>query len=112
MKKFIKTMKEFLNEENEYSDSVIKTIEFDGEEFTLHVNDEPMKVQFYLNTLDGEPYIDINKIIPTNMLDNAVWVEQGGEQEEIADMLGDILEKTKQTTKSGYNNYILYNIIG
>ena len=90
---------------------MVKTIKFNGRKLTLHrVADNPMKVQFYLDTVKGEPYIDINKIIPTNMLIDAVWVKVGGTEEKIADMLGDILQKTNKTTNSGYDNYVMYNI--
>lgn len=88
----------------------ISTIEFKGKKLTLHkAADDPMKVQFYLNTIKGEPYVDINKILPMNMLVNAIWVETGGIEEEIADMIV-FLEKTDRTTKSGYNNFIMYKV--
>lgn len=112
LKKHIKTLREFLNEQqNNVDETYIKTINFNGEKLTLHkIADDPMKVQFYLNTIEGEPYIDINKIIPTNLLIDAIWVKTGGVEEKVADMLGDILQKTNRTTSSGYNNYVMYNI--
>lgn len=95
----------------ETDSTYIKTIKFNGKRLTLHkVADNPMKIQFYLDNINGEPYIDINKIIPTNMLIDAIWVKIGGEEEKIADMLNDILQKTKKTTNNGYNNYVMYKI--
>jgi hypothetical protein len=112
--KFIKTtLQDFLTEQKKNVDETyIRTINFNGKKLTLHkVADNPMKVQFYLNTTRGESYVDINKILPTNMLVDAIWVETGGIEEKIADTL-EFLEKTDRTTKSGYNNFIMYNIVG
>ena len=90
----------------------IKIIEFNGENFTLHkISNDPFKTLFYLNTIKGEPYIDINKIIPTSLLLFAIWVEVGSKEEKIADILQDILQKTDRTTESGFNQYVMYNII-
>lgn len=113
---FIKTkMKDFIKEQNvqdSYEDETyIKTIKFDGEELTLHkVSDTPMKTLYYLDTLDGESYIDINTILPDNLLIDAVWVKVGGDEEKIADSL-DIFKKTEKKTSSGYNKYVMYDII-
>ena len=113
--KHIKTFENYnnINENNENVDNTyIKTIEFNGEKLALHkYSDNPMSVLFYLDTMDGESYMDINTTIKTNMLIDAIWVKNGGDEEIIADGL-DFLEKTDRTTKSGFNKYIMYNIIG
>ena len=103
--------KSLTTESKEVTDETyIKTIKYNGKKLTLHkVADTPLKTQFYLDTMSGETYIDINKILPDNLLMDAIWVEKGGTEEKIADTL-DILSKTDRTTKSGYNTYILYNI--
>ena len=88
----------------------VKTIKFNGKKLTLHkFSDNPMKVLFYLNTMKGESYIDINTIISDNMLIGAIWVKIGGEEEKIANEI-DILQKTNRTTVCGYNNYAMYSI--
>ena len=109
-----KYIKSFLEstQSDDIDETYIKTIEFEGEKLTLHkVADNPMKTQLYLDTLDGESYIDINKILPTNMLVDAVWVEVGGTEEKVADTL-DILKKTSKTTSNGHSKYVMYNIVG
>jgi len=110
MSKQIK-LKSLLKTINESTDSTyIDTINFNGEQLTLHkIADNPMKIQYYLETSDGEPYIDISTILPDNLLVDAVWVKAGGEEEQIADTL-DFLEKTDRTTEGGFNTYILYNV--
>jgi len=108
--KNLKTLNEFIKENVQEENTFIKTIKHDGEELQLHkVADDPFKVQYYLEDEEG-PYIDINKILPDNMLLDAIWVEKGGEEEKIADGL-DFLEKTEKTTKSGFSQFILYDII-
>lgn len=111
-RKYIKTTREFLTEQKEEVDNTyVKTISFNGKKLTLHkIADDQLKTQFYLNTMNGESYLDINKILPNNMLIDAIWVEIGGKEEKIADML-EFLEKTTKTTNSGFNKYIMYNII-
>jgi hypothetical protein len=52
----------------------------------------------------------LNKILLGNALVDAIWVEKGGEEEEIADMLS-FLKKTNLTTTSGFNTYIKYDIV-
>lgn len=106
----IKMFEDF--EQQEYQDETfVKTIDLEDEKLNLHkVAKNPMKVQFYLETIDGELYIDLNKILPDNMLIDAVWVKVGGEEERIADMLNDILSKTDKKTKSGFNTYVMYEI--
>lgn len=105
------TITEFIKEQSDNTpDTFIKTITHDGEDLMLHkVSDNPMKVLYYLDTMDGESYIDINTILEDNLLIDAIWVKIGGEEEVIADNL-DFLEKTNKKTSSGYNKYIMYNI--
>lgn len=92
-------------------DTYVKKITIDDDELTLHkVDTNPMKVLFYLNDMEGDSYIDINTILPDNMLIDAVWVKIGGLEEEIADDISDVLTKTDRKTTSGYNQYIMYNI--
>jgi len=86
-------------------------IVFEGKKFKLSkVSDAGMNTVLYLDTLRGEPYIDINKILPENYLLDAIWVQAGGKEEKIADTL-DILKKTKIKTESGYNKYVMYDIL-
>lgn len=91
--------------------SYLKTITYNGRKLSLHrIADNPMKVQFYLETMKGESFVDINQILPTNMLIDAIWVKIGGIEEIIANTL-DFLKITNRTTKNGYNNYVMFNII-
>lgn len=112
----IKTkMKDFIKEQNvqdSYEDETyVKTMKFNGEKLTLHkFSESPMKTLYYLDTLDGESYIDINTILPDNLLIDAIWVKVGGDEEKIADSL-DIFKKTEKKTSSGYNKYVMYDII-
>lgn len=110
-KNFIKTtFIEFLNEEKDVDNTYIKDVRYKDKNLKLHkVYNNPMKVLYWLETMQGESYIDINTILETNLLVDAIWVKIGGDEEKIADSL-DFLEKTNKTTKSGYNSYVMYNI--
>jgi hypothetical protein len=109
-KRFIKTMAMFIKESAEVDKTYIETIEFDDETLTIHkIADSPLKTQFYANTLEGESYIDISKILSDNMLIDAVWIEKGGDEERIADKI-DCLSKTDKTTKAGFKTFIIYKI--
>jgi hypothetical protein len=89
----------------------IKVIVFEGKKLKLSkVSDAGMNTVLYLDTMRGEPYIDINKILPDNYLLDAIWVQVGGKEEKIADTL-DILKKTNAKTKSGFNQYVMYDIL-
>lgn len=111
LKNIIKTtIREVLNEANNVQSTFIKQIKFNGRDLNLYkVSDNPMKVLFYLDTEAGEPYMDINTILPDNMLVDAIWVERDGKEEKVADKL-DFLDKTDRTTKSGYNRYVMYMV--
>jgi fructose-1,6-bisphosphatase len=109
--KYIKPFGTLNENDGNVDETYIKTLNFNGEKLTLHKYAEnPMKVIFYLDTMDGESYMDINTIIDTNLLVDAIWVKVGGDEEKIADSL-DFLSKSKNTTASGYNKYVMYNII-
>lgn len=63
----------------------------------------------YLESEDGEPYIDLNKQLVGYPLMDAVWIENGDIEESIASKLN-FLEKTDFEKKQGYNTYTMYNI--
>lgn len=95
----------------EVSSETLGTIKIKGKNFNVFKVGQNFNILIYLESINGEPYIDINQNIPGNMLLNAIWVKQGGEEEKIADKLIQILKKTSKTTQSGYNTYILYEIL-
>jgi len=89
----------------------IKVILFEGKKLKLSkVSDVGMDTVLYLDTMRGEPYIDINKVLEDNTLTDAIWVNVGGKEERIADTL-DILKKTNIKTRSGFNQYVMYEIV-
>lgn len=88
----------------------IEKIKINGEPFDVfHIHNNGFENHIYLVDEFGDLYIDVNKEFSDNPLLNAVWVEQGGEEERIADRLN-ILNKTGNTTKSGFNTYIMYKV--
>lgn len=90
----------------------VGTIKFQGRKLNVFITGKHgFETLIYLDTIQGEQYIDLNTILPENKLLNAIWVKQGEIEEKIADHLIGIIHKTSRTTTSGYNTYILYEIV-
>lgn len=113
--KHIKSRIDFINENFEGGETnepvLVKEIDLDGQKlFVYKYYVSPYETSFYVEDENGEPYIDINKNIQFKPVLNGIWVQQGGEEEKIANMLVDDMKKTITTTTSGYNTYTLYII--
>ena len=105
-------IKQVIKEEAE-NDNIFTTIKINGKQYNvLFDSKDQFKPFIYIESLDGEPYIDINTILADNLLLGAVWVKQGGKEEKLADTLTKLLKKSNRSTKNGFNTYILYDIIG
>jgi hypothetical protein len=100
-------VKQIIKEEAE---KPIQKIKIDGEVLSVYLINKPFDSFLYVLDSDGENYIDISTKLVDNPLDNAVWVEIGGQEEKIANILKK-LKITNATTKSGYNKYRKYDII-
>ncbi len=72
------------------------------------VDNDPFRVQFFLNNKRGECMMELNKILPENLLINAIWVRVGSAEEQYADKMKD-LSRTDAITTSGFNSYRMYN---
>lgn len=59
----------------------------------------------------GNPYYDVSTVLPENPLMDAVWVELGGDEEKLANMLTNSIKRTNAVTTSGYNKYVKYDVI-
>jgi hypothetical protein len=84
-------------------------LKIDGESITFFKQNDNGVIYVYGEDENGETYIDISTNIPSNPLIDAIWVEVGGLEEKIANKLP-FLSKTNRNTKSGYNNYIMYEV--
>ena len=84
-------------------------IKYNGKALYVYHIDKPFKDYIYVLDKNGEQYYDVNTTLRENPLLGAVWVQVGGDEEKIANMLT-FLERDERTTKSGYNTYNMYNI--
>lgn len=106
----MKYLKKFENFENDLN--IVAEIEYDDEllKIVLQQNN-PFDILLYDS--EGEDYIDITTKLENNDLTDAVWIQENGKEEDIANILIDknILEKTSAVTKQGFNNYRKYDLI-
>lgn len=112
MKK-LKTFENFSINENKQYYGQICEVEIDDETLSIIYHEvSPFEISLYAETLDGEPYVDITTIIPTNSLLDAVWVKIDSLEEGIANELisKGILVSTSATTRSGFNTYRKYDL--
>ena len=108
--KYIKTFETHLKfkEEGELN------IKYDNENLIIkYIKNSPSDIIIYVDTTDGESYIDISTNLRENPLIDAVWVEYSSTNLEIAKIMVDnnLIEETDRKTNSGYNNYLMFNVL-
>lgn len=107
----MKYIKKFENFDTDLN--IVAEIEYDDEllKIVLQQNN-PFDILLYAIDENGEDYIDITTKLENNDLTDAVWIQENGKEEDIANILIDknILEKTTAVTKQGFNHYRKYDL--